>query len=158
VTEHLVCCQNLGGAGNAESPFKMITLAYYDGPTAGIAQCQCCPAEYRFMMVDWDDDQDVRIHAFAPLPAGSFMRVENILAKYEPTEWPTDKEIDEILGTAEAATMVVALSQWGEKILAARSLAEGDLKDIQDWFSLENPQAARDWFSFLGLVRKIDNL
>jgi hypothetical protein len=67
-----------------------------------------------------------------------------------------EKRISEILGTAAAATMVVALSQWEEKILAARSLAKVDLKDIQDWFSLEDPKAARDWFSFIGLIRRVN--
>ena len=71
-TEVVVCCHNLGGIGNAESPFKIITLTYYDGPTPGIAQCQSCSAEYSFMMADWDDYQEVRIHAFAPLPTGSY--------------------------------------------------------------------------------------
>jgi hypothetical protein len=124
------------------------------------------------MMVDWDDYQDVRIHSIAPLSSKAFQQVVDLLSKYEPPKWPTwfplrqyasnqvydlvEKRISEILGTAGAATMVVALSQWGDRILAARSLAESDLKNIQDWFSLEDPKAARDWFSFIGLVRRVN--
>lgn len=149
-----ICCQNLKDVRNVDSPFKIETIGYYDGPTSGIAQCKACSAEYRFMMVDWDGLQDVRIYAFAPLPIGSLKQVEDIFAKYGPTEWPTDKELTEIVGRAGEAIMVVALSQWGDRVLAMRNLAESDLKDVQDWFSFGYPEAARDWFSFLGLDRK----
>jgi len=155
MSEYLVCCQNLRGIGYIESPFKVITSAYYDGPTSGIAQCQSCSAEYSFVMVDWDDNQDVRIHAFAPLPSGSFMRVENILARYEPTEWPNDKEIEEILEMAGEVTMVVALSQYGNRVFGARTLAERDLRNIRDWFSPGDPEAGYDWFTFMELDRRI---
>jgi hypothetical protein len=121
------------------------------------------------MMIDWDDNQEVRIHAFSPLSSKSFQQVVDLLSKHEPAKWPmwfplqqyssnqlydvVQKELDEILGTAEAATMVVALSQWGERILAARTLAESDLKNIRDLSSLEDPNATHDWFAFIGLER-----
>jgi hypothetical protein len=122
-------------------------------------------------MIDWDDNQDVRIHAFAPLPSKSFQQAVDMLSKYEPAKWPmwfplrqyssdqlydqVQKQLDEILGTAGTWTMVAALSQWGERILASRSLAEGDLKNIRDLSSLEDPIATYDWFTFVGLVRSV---
>lgn len=155
-----------------ESLFSIVVLNYYDGPTSGVIQCDSCLATYKFTMIDWDDYQNVRVHAFAPLPSESFRRIVDLLSKYEPPKWPiwyplrpyasdqlydsVEKQIHESLELAEPATLAVALSQWGEKVLAVRNLSESDMNDVKDWFSLEDPKAARDWFDFMGLVRKID--
>jgi hypothetical protein len=171
VIEDLICCHKYQDRGDVEARFFTVVLNFYDGPTSGVMRCRSCSAAYRFTMIDWDDNQDVRIHAFAPLPSNSFQQVVDLLSKYEAPKWPmwftlrqytsnrlydlVEKQLDEILETAGAATMVLALSQWGERILAARRLAESDLKNIQDLSSLEDPKAAYDWFSFIGMVRRV---
>ncbi|MES4793290.1 MAG: hypothetical protein C4321_10210, partial [Chloroflexota bacterium] len=62
----------------------MIVLGYYDGPTAGVMKCQECGAEYRFDLFDWDEreeEPDVRVVAFRPLPPGSFAELVEALPK-----------------------------------------------------------------------------
>ena len=168
-----ICCRRLPEFHNVESPFFIVALRYYDGPTSGIVQCQTCSAEFNFMMLDWDDYQDIRIHALAPLPSGAFKQVVDILSEHEVPRWPMwfplwqypsrrvqdrlEEQINEILARAGTATMAAAFSQWGDRILAVQSLAEVDLKDVQDWFSLEEPTAARDWFAFLGLDKRVQS-
>jgi hypothetical protein len=148
----------------------MVALDFYDGPTSGVMQCQVCSAEYRFTMLDWDDQQGDRVYALEPLPPKSFRQVVDILSAYEPPKLPlwfplrqypskqvyelVEKQLAEIMDKAGAANTVVAISQWGEKILAAKTLSSGDIKYVQSWFSLEEPKASRDWFSFLGLVKE----
>ena len=153
MVESVVCCQSFVDIVSKSSALKMIMLDYYDGPTSGLIKCEVCCRVYKFGMVDWDDDQEIRIHAFAPMPPDSFQAVEEIKSKHEPKWWPTGPEIDEILATAEEPTMVAAFSRWGDTVFAARNLMEDDLKDVQEWLSLTDPTTARDWFSFLGLPR-----
>ncbi len=167
--EPTVCCRNLEGQPNGKSPFqKMIIEGFYDGPTSGLVQCEVCSASYRFLMVDWDDRQDVRVLSLAPLPVQSFDRVVSIISEVEPVPWPmlypwripsddlrefVEVRIKEIVDKAGPPTIVAACSRYGDTILAAKGLDENDLKDVQDWFYPEGPKGERDWFSFLGLNR-----
>jgi len=49
----------------------MVVLGYYDGPTEGIAECpEGHVAVIR--MLDWDDQQDIRIFAVTEIPEESF--------------------------------------------------------------------------------------
>jgi hypothetical protein len=163
-------CKNLQSDTAVESMFLVIVLDFYDGPTSGVMQCKTCANVYRFMMVDWDDDHNVRIHALAPLPPGSFQQVVDLLSQYESPRWPRwtavlrnlseeilaaiYEQLNKLVGSAGPATLLVALSRGGEQVLAVRALAASDPNDVQDWFSLAEAEPARDWFSFMGLIKK----
>lgn len=153
MVQSLICCQKFAEAGSNRSALKMITVGYYDGPTSGLVECEVCSRVYKFAMVDWDDRQEVRIHALAPISPTAFTRIEQIKERHGPKLWLTVPEIDEILAEAKAPTMVAAFSRWGETVFAARNLTENDVKDVQEWLSLTDPTTARDWFSFLELPR-----
>jgi hypothetical protein len=164
------CCQQLEAFPGAKSPFsKIIALDFYDGPTSGITQCEICSSVYRFVMLDWDDDQEVRIFSLVPLPSQSWIQVANLLSKHETPNWPmwfprweipseavrnsVDDETDKILESAAMPEFAVAWDRYGSKVLAAKRLKKEDLKFIKDWFSLEPSDCVRDWFSFLGLEK-----
>lgn len=151
--EAVVCCQQFADPGTNRSALAIIMLEYYDGPTAGLMKCEVCNRVYKFVMVDWDDRQEIRIHALAPISSDSFERIKQMKSEHEPKWWPAGPEIDEILATAEDPSMVAAFSRWGDKVLAMRNLTESDLSHVQEWLSLADPASARDWFSFLGLQR-----
>ena len=148
-----VCCRQFANPGTKESALSIIILDYYDGPTAGLMKCELCNRVYKFTMVDWDDRQEVRIHALAPISPDAYERIEKMKSEHDPKWWPAGPEIDEIVATAEDPSMVAAFSRWGDTVLAMRDLAESDLSYVRDWFSVENPASGRDWFSFLGLAR-----
>jgi hypothetical protein len=164
-----ICCQNENESFDVKSLFVTVVLNYYDGPTGGIMQCRSCSAVYRFIMVDWDEQRSVRIHALAPLPSNSFAEVVDLLSKYEPPKWPMwspvlqdlsgeifdslQSQLQKILQLAKPATLVMGLSQWGDRILATRRLTREESSSVQDWFSLGHPNADPDWFSFLALAR-----
>jgi hypothetical protein len=79
-------------------------------------------------MVDWDDYQDVRIHAVAPLPNHSFERAVEVLSRYESPKWPmwfplcayasedariyVDSQINELLANSGVPVVLLAASQW----------------------------------------------
>ena len=165
-----IYCQHVKAGAEAGPAYLMVVLDYYDGPTSGGMQCQVCFAEYRFMMLDWDDQQSDRVYSLEPLPPKSFKQILGVLSKYELPKFPlwfpsrqypseqvqelVERQLAEIMDKAGSATTVIAMSQWGEKILAAKALSSSDMKYVQSWFSLENPKPSRDWFSFLGLVKE----
>jgi hypothetical protein len=168
--ESSVCCIDLEKFPTAKSPFsRQVALGFYDGPTSGMVQCEVCSAVYRFLMMDWDDRQEVRVFSLASLPVQSLEQVIQTLSPYDPPSWPlwfpkwqfpsndirqsVDRRIDEILATAEPPRVVVAWSRYGETILAAKSVDQRDIEEIQDWFAVEDRKSQRDWFSFLGLER-----
>jgi hypothetical protein len=166
------CCQQLSSLPGGRSPFtRIIALGFYDGPTAGILQCASCGAVYRFDMLDWDDNQEVRVFRLASLPPGSLDEAIRAFDKAGPPSWPVwvpvraafpseeiaqqaDATIQRILERAEPARYVVAWSGYGETILAAREVPPGELAGVPGWFSADDHASARDWFALLGLGRK----
>ena len=166
---HPNCCQHIEKSAEAGSTYSIVALDYYDGPTSGVLQCLVCSADYKFMMLDWDDHQGDRVYSLQPLPQHSFKQIVDILSKYESPKLPlwfplrqysskqdyefVERQVAGIIAKAASATAVVAMSQWGETILAAKALNISDTKYVQSWFALEEPKASRDWFSFLGLDR-----
>jgi len=146
------CCQQLEAFSDVKSPFsKIIALGFYDGPTSGIVQCEICSAIYKFEMLGWDDDQEVRIFSLAPLASAAWTRMVNLLSKHESPKWPlwfpkwefpsesvrnnVESETDKILASAAMPELVIASNRYGDRILAARKLAKEDLEYVKDWFT-----------------------
>jgi hypothetical protein len=148
-----VCCQQFLTPGIKKLSLKIIVTDYYDGPTAGLFKCEPCGRVYKFSMVDWDDKQEVRIHALTPMATDSFTRLEELTAKHGPKWWPEGAEVEEVLAQGGNATVIGAFSRWAQVIFAARSLTEADSKDVQEWMSRTNFENGRDWFSFLDIER-----
>lgn len=166
MNEGLICCQSIKeGEAVGASPFLMIALDYYDGPVSGFAKCLRCSAEYQFIMLDWEQYRAPRIYALVQLHAQSFDRIVNLLDKHEPPKWhlwvpslddaqreSIGKYVNSISANIEPPIFVIATSQWGETILAAKILDSSDTRDIIPWFLHE--ESSYDWFSFLGLLRQ----
>jgi len=171
VDQPVPCCHNPATLTDGLSPFgKILALGLYDGPTSGILECSACSAVYRFDMLDWDDDHEVRIFRLAALPADSLTRCVRALAQAEQPRWPlwvpsrpnlpseearrmADREIERILENAKPAELVIAWAGYGETILAARRVPATDLEKVPDWFSRDDSFQEPDWFSLLGLAR-----
>jgi hypothetical protein len=172
VDQAVPCCQNPATLTNAQSAIsKILALGFYDGPTSGVLQCATCLSVYKFDMLDWDDDHDVRIFRLAALPGDSLTQCVKALAQPESPHWPVwvpsrwnlpseesrevaDRELQRILDRARPAELVVAWVGYGERILAARKVPAADLVNVPDWFSRNDSAEGRDWFSLLGLVRR----
>ncbi|GEM_PF-1452453 len=170
MNQFIPCCQRLETFSNIKSPFsKIIALGFYDGPTSGMAQCEICSAIYKFVMLDWDDSQDIRIFSLSPIAKPAWIRMVNLLSKHESPKWPVwfpkweftseavrnhvDSEADKILANAGRPELIIASNRYGDRILAAKKSVCEDLKYVKDWFSLEPSDVARDWFSYLGLAK-----
>lgn len=153
MTESIVCCSKLPALTNAKSPFsKLIAFGYYDGPTSGVLQCDICTKAYKFEMLDWDEDQDVRIFSLSILPNLAFAKIVEVCQHCENPKWPVwvpiwqfpseesqnkaEIEIEAILNTAMKPQIIVIAKNLTEEIIAARRMEENANKEVPDWFSL----------------------
>lgn len=147
---------------------KMIILDYYDGPVSGVAECEQDGQAYCFDMLDWDDQQDVRIFSLAPLASESFNRVVHLCSRQEEPRWPlwvptrpedfpaSEAEkfwfaIAETLKDAGPPEWIVAWRDFGEGFLSIRNITQEDKLTLDGWFARLEP--SRDWFAFLGLKK-----
>lgn len=164
------CCGQPQANGHlpAQQFSRMIVLGFYDGPTSGTLQCASCAAEYRFDLLDWDEDHEVRIFRLAALPPGSLDRFVAALKDVEEPRWPVwlvfarkrpseaerdavDRQWRATLCQASPAEWVVAWSGYGDKLLAAKKIPADELAHVPDWFSQDGLGPTRDWFGLLGL-------
>lgn len=166
------CCRDPRSLVDADTPFaRIIALDFYDGPTSGILQCRTCGSVYRFDMIDWDEDHQIRVFRLALLPPDALDRCVAALAPYGPPRWPiwvpnrsnlldpaageiADRAMQRVLEKTAPAELVVAWTGYGDKILAARKVPAAELSQARDWFSIEDPAAFRDWFALLGLSKR----
>jgi hypothetical protein len=71
------CCRSLETGYSGESPFaRLISLDFYDGPTAGVVECGSCGSSLAFQLLGWDAMQDGRVFLLQYLPTGSFVECE----------------------------------------------------------------------------------
>jgi len=165
------CCRDPQSLTKGPSPFaRILALGFYDGPTSGVLQCRACAQVYKYDMLDWDEDHNIRIFRLALLPADALDRCVKILAPNGPPRWPVwvpmtpqppsqeaaayaDQEVQGLLEEAQPAELVVAWSGYGERVLAAKRIPAAELVRVPDWFSADNATIPADWFSVLGLVR-----
>jgi hypothetical protein len=156
-------------------PFtRILALDYYDGPTGGVLQCGGCGAEYRFDMLDWDTEQEVRIFRLAGLPNESMAECVGIISPSEPPHWPiwfplwrwpnsqgreaAESALQRILARAHGPELVVAWARSDGRVLAAAKLDTQELSQAPDWFNLNGTESERDWFSWLGLSKEHNQL
>lgn len=152
MTECLVCHRELPPVTELKSPFsKLIALGYYDGPTSGLVQCDTCSAVYRFEMLDWDEDEDVRIFSLSPLPAEAFDQIVKVCEQSSSPKWPiwvpiwkfassaeenqANQEIEQILNQAKNPQLIVAAQDLTQEIIATQKVEIDNLNQVKDWFS-----------------------
>lgn len=161
-----LCCQQLGNHRQVRSPFrKLIVLGFYDGATSGLTECQACTRGYRFELVTWDDQQDVRIFALAPLTPGIFQGVAEICATLgELPGWPVwiprfegeagrvaSSRIDEVLGRLSSFELLVASEALERDLLVARPVKDSERGRLQQRMASVRTTRAPEWFAALGL-------
>jgi hypothetical protein len=145
---------------------QMVVLDYYDGPVGGLLKCKVCGSEYHFYLLDWDEMHAVRIFALAPLPKSSF---ERIFGLFEATPdrrvwcppWPTDERTSElyesgiqnIIGRAASATVVIAWDNRADKTLAMRGVDAPPAGNLSVWFDRQPGSDPFDWFGYLRLAK-----
>ena len=66
---------------------QTIGIHWYDGLTSGVAKSHLGVA-FKFDILAWGPSQHQRIHAFAPLQAGVFKRVVDLLKNQKEPTWP----------------------------------------------------------------------
>lgn len=70
-------------------PFtKVLSLSWYDGTTAGLAQCSQCSRVFRYDLVDWDSEQERRVFVLSPINPREFRQIIDLLARSESPTWP----------------------------------------------------------------------
>ena len=143
------CCRfMIGTLRKVPSPFsKLVMLGYYDGPTDGLIECATCATTYAFRKIDWDDGQNLRVFALAPIPGHDLKELQELGPTQETPKWPTWAPN----AGSKAANVAGEMCQGAspeEFIVAADDL----LKTLEVWrpVGLATPS---DWFVELSLPR-----
>lgn len=151
---------------DALSPFgRIIALGYYDGPTSGVVQCSVCSSAYKYEIVAWDDNQDLRIYVLAPLREELFVDFVKTLSELEAPKWPVwvprwgsaskkrDKAINSsletLLGSASKEEYVLSTEDLSKRIIAAKCLDEESLRRIPFAKNWSDPENRAYWLSYL---------
>ena len=148
---------------------RMIAFDFYDGPVSGVMHDLGSNRAWKFMMIDWDDRQELRVFAMAPLPEDAFNKIVDVLSQYEPPKSPfwvplfnysdneikqaVEREIDEAIARASGISHVIAMSRWGDTILAERSIEIHELPWIQAWDSTTGFISSPGWLELFGFER-----
>lgn len=147
-----ICCRELPSLVDAASPFaRIVALGYYDGPTSGVAECEHCPESYRFDMLAWDVQQDVRVYSLSALPPNSVAELVKCIPAPNPPHWPvwvptwrfgsrekeeeTQRQVARVLSRAGPVLFVIASEDLAASILRAKQATPDDLTSVTDWFS-----------------------
>lgn len=144
---------------------KVIVLDYYDGLTKGIAKSILDEQSYLFEMLDWDNDQDIRLFKLSEITNQSFADIASAYAIYDEPRWPIwtpkmDNVVDvnlQRLYTLVQATLDIAKSLcvvfgWrksDETIFLIKSDFSTDECSLVDWSSWNEASGKFNWFEFL---------
>ena len=146
----MMCCKLLLRGQFEALPFRrVIATGFYDGPTDGFTECSQCGQAYSFRMPDWDDSQEMRVFAFAPIPTSLDAIAEQLgMALAADTEFallgPLAEQDQMFVTDLEnhSPTRVAAFQGWPGESCSIRDISRIDVTEIGDWFS------------FLGVTRK----
>lgn len=142
----MTVCEHVRGTHPSASPFfRLLATGYYDGPTDGFVECNVCRQAYAFHMLDWDDEQDVRIFGLAPVRE-SFESIWREILELPPSEEPITL-VSPLVG--QASLNIERLeSQPIQYVVGVENL----LRDIVAGEPVEQGEVGkRDWFAWLGM-------
>lgn len=146
----MICCKEIAQEGIIDSPFyRILATGYYDGPTEGFIECSICKGTYVFRMLDWDDEQDMRIYAMALIDANL---KEINLKIMQQEEMSSSVVIVPPLTDVRKEMVDSFFSVPFSRIAVAYDLQ----KELLIWKEIVNKEFAKgvDWFSRLNLARK----
>ncbi len=163
-------CGHVDARQMPASPFgKIVAFGYEDGPISGMIRCEKCDESYLFEMLasdidgvhdaaSWDRGEELRVYALAPLPAGTFERVVEILSAAETPSWPiwvpgalTRSARTADLLSNDIATIIRSIGPWLYVVVTSSllqpSVAVRDAPPVDDL-------RAMDWFALFGFAAK----
>jgi hypothetical protein len=124
---------------------KVVSLDWYDGITSGLAMCSQFSLAFKFDLLAWDESQERRVFAFAPLTVKIFEHIVRRLGRKETApEWPIwypkwpsglpekkllKTEIDKQLTSAKPPDYIIASDSMFTLLLAARRL-DGSSREL----------------------------
>lgn len=138
------CCRRLVGIlRGVPSPFsRLVATGYYDGPTAGVVECDACKTVYSFHKLDWDDQQDVRVFSLSPIVGARLDDLVRAPGASQP-KWPAwvlfavggtadlAAHVDELRGSASPEEFIVATEDLLRRLEVWRPVGLGT---HEDWF------------------------
>jgi hypothetical protein len=140
-------CLAAGPLGGGPPFGRIVVTGYYDGPTEGVVECAACGMCFAFVLLDWDEQQDLRIFSLAPLPERF-----DVLMQRAGLQATQDRTV--LIGTSyleSAGTLRKLLQSAAAPTLAiaTRNMLDGVIK------SMPFPsRAVPDWFVELSLDRE----
>lgn len=135
------CCKQLSDGTLESLPFeRVLATSYHDGPTDGFTECAYCHQAYSFQKIDWDDLQDLRIFAFAPLDISLDVIAGRLLPEspvrpftlVPPTKEGDDQFVRDLFG--KPSTRAAAFKGWPGTSSLWCDITGVDLSVPRDWF------------------------
>lgn len=130
-------CPCRGMHERTRSPFEIVQLGWYDGITSGLAKCRECGQTFYFDMLGWDEEQWLRIYAFAAIAAESYEHVSRVDREGPSTAAGALAGADAVMLAVRDAvagafgrTMFVLAQDLEKEVLASRPVDFAALKDF----------------------------
>lgn len=135
-----------------------IASDYYDGPVGGVLQIGQDARTYKFEMVDWDKQQNIRIFSISSIGPELFKKFIEIISDIPkgvlPPTYDRDSvytELINILSKAGDPEIIMAWRSSDEMVLCVKEVSPKKFPAIVPFMSEINSSNQFDWFSFLNV-------
>jgi hypothetical protein len=142
-------------------PFLMVDETdYYDGPVMGIIKCPHCLRMFRFDMIDWSKNHDIRIFSLSVLASRYVTEYEHkieLFAKNSSLQQSNSEEqyqlLNNILDNAEPPSLIIVWDIANDLLLAMKGVNEEIRPYIHPLLSNKLDDLSIDWFEYLHVPR-----
>lgn len=128
-------------------------LEWQDGPIVAVVRCPACGRAGLLEMLDWSDDQRLRVHALAGLDSAAFALYLRNVERGSCDLARRRREIEALVACAGPSERLVAREAIGGRVLRSSVWPAGIAPPSDSW--QERVSRAHDpgWFARLGLAR-----
>lgn len=128
-------------------------LEWQDGPIVAVVRCPVCGRAGLLEMLDWSDDQRVRVHALAGLDPAAFALFRRNAERGSCDLARRRHEIEALVASAGPAERLIAREAVAGAVLRSAAWPADVAPPSDSW--QQRVSRARDsgWFARLGLAR-----
>ena len=128
-------------------------LEWQDGPIVAVVRCPICGGAGLLEMLDWSDDQRLRVHALAGLDPAAFALFRRNAERGSCDLARRERELESLVASSGPPQRLVAREAIAGGVVRSTAWPDGVAPPADTW--QERVSRARDpgWFARLGLAR-----
>jgi hypothetical protein len=148
-------------------PRRLISLDYYDGTTSGLIRLDEAATDYRYDLVAWDSNQDIRVFCLSSLAPFAFDKAVEVISILGKPSWPcwyplwkftsqqereaTERRLNAIVGDQSGpyAVAVLCADLCGE-ITRAMTLSGESYQMAEEFRHTRAKQPFEKWLIYFG--------